>query len=125
MSTLIRGRVFLIAQPTIAKSGALPDLTPLADYGDVTVVVEAGEYPSFKPGEAWRRVAARLKDFDSDNDYLAWAGGDTLSAVMAGAALTQLGHRAFKWLRFERGIAPGGGRDNMRGKYTPVEIQLL
>lgn len=120
-----RPRVFLIAQPTIAKNGSLPDLTPLADYGDVTVVVEAGEYPSFRPSESWRRVVSRLQDYDAENDFLAWAGGDTLSAVMIGAALAAQGHRSFRWLRFERGRLANGERDNMRGKYTPVEVQLL
>ena len=114
-------RVFLIAQPTIAKNGHLPDLTPLADYGEVTLVVEVGERPD------------RLKDFDAETDYLVWAGGDTLSAVMAGAILTQLGHRFFRWLRFERGrrkgVAEAGGqarveRDDNRGWYTPVEVML-
>lgn len=120
-----RGRVFLIAQPTIAKNGRLPDLTPLADYGDVTVLVEGGEYPSFRPGETWQRVAARLQDFDAEADYLAWAGGDTLAAVMAGAALVALGHRTFRWLRFDRAHTRDGGRDNNSGAYVPVEIQLL
>jgi hypothetical protein len=117
--------VFLIAQPTIAKNGQLPDLTPLAEFGDVTVVVEAGEYPSFKPGETWDRVAARLADFDAELDYVTWAGGDTLAAVMVGAALAQRGHRMFRWLRFERRNLPNGGRDNSRGHYNPVEVQLL
>ena|SRR5690242_10862319 len=119
-------RVFLIAQPTIPKNGQLPDLTPLADFGDIKVVIEAGDYPSFKPGEAWKRVNDRLRDFDAEQDYLVWAGGDTLSSVMAGAALTQMGHRRFRWLRFERGVVKSTGeRDNLRGKYSVVEISLL
>ena len=126
-------RVFLIAQPTIAKNGHLPDLTPLADYGEVTLVVEVGERPAFKPGEVFNLAKDRLKDFDAETDYLVWAGGDTLSAVMAGAILTQLGHRFFRWLRFERGrrkgVAEAGGqarveRDDNRGWYTPVEVML-
>lgn len=125
-------RVFLIAQPTIAKSGHLPDLTPLADYGEVTLVTEVGENPSFKPGEVFQRAVDRLKDFDAENDYLVWAGGDTLSAVMAGAILMQHGHRFFRWLRFERGRRKGVAeqgkqrveRDDNRGWYTPVEVML-
>lgn len=119
-------RVFLIAQPSIPKNGRFPDLAPLAEYGDIKVVIEIGDYPAFKPGEAWQRVARRLQDFDAERDYLAWAGGDTLSALMAGAALTQMGHRRFRWLRFERGVnKETGERDPSTGKYTPVDVQLL
>lgn len=120
-----KGRVFLIAQPTIPKDGKLPDLTPLAEWGEITVLVEAGQYPSFKPAEAWQRVLSRLENFDAENDFLCWAGGDTLAAVLCGSALRHLGHRAFRWLRFERARKEGGGRDNFTGSYTPVDIQLL
>lgn len=122
----MENRVFLIAQPTIPKNGRLPDLTPLAEYGDIKVVIDGGEYPSFKPGKAWERISDRLKDFDAERDYVAWAGGDTLSAVMVGSALTQMGHRFFRWLRFERAVDPQTKeRIDHTGKYTPVEISLL
>lgn len=122
----MENRVFLIAQPTIPKDGKLPDLTPLAEYGDIKVIIDGGEYPSFKPGAAWIRVSERLADFDAEHDYVAWAGGDTLSAVMVGSVLTQLGHRMFRWLRFERAVDPTTKRRvNNTGKYTPVEVTLL
>lgn len=118
-------RVFLIAQPSVKKDGELPDLKPLAAFGDITVVIETGEAPAFRPGEAYEKVKDRLQDFDAENDFLAWAGGDTLSAVMAGAALVAMGHRRFNWLRWERKRLPDGKRSQHTGQYTPVEVMLF
>lgn len=118
-------KVYLIAQPTVPKSGKLPDLTPLSDYGDIVVVIEAGDYPSFKPGDAWNRILRRMCNFDAENDYIVWAGGDTLSSVLVGQALSRMGHRAFRWLRFERARKPNGDRDPSRGNYTVIDVQCL
>ena len=117
------GRVFLIAQPSVARNGHLPDLSPLSEYGEVITVMD-GENASFRPGDAFTKALGRLADFDAEADYLVWAGGDTLSAVMAGSVLTQLGHRRFRWLRFERGHRRNGVRDNEHGHYSVVEVTL-
>ncbi len=119
-------RVFLIATPSVSSKGDFPKLEPLAEFGDIKVVVENGDYPSFKPAEIYKKVVDRLKMYDAENDYLVWAGGDTLAAFMAGSALAQMGHRSFRWLRFERGIdRETGRRTNERGKYTPIDIALF
>jgi hypothetical protein len=118
-----RPTVFLIAQPTVSKNGRLPDLTPLAHYGDVRTIIEGGDYPSFRPDRAVAKIADRLQTFDPDNDFLAWAGGDTLAAVLVGAAIAKNGITTFQWLRFERARdRETGERDNFRGEYTPVRV---
>jgi len=117
------GYVYLIAQPTVSGTGDFPKLKPLAEFGTIKVVVEAGDYPSFKPGPIFEKLVERLKDFDAENDYVAWAGGDTLSAVMVGSALAQMGHHSYRWLRFERGRDPQTKkRTDEGGSYTPVEV---
>jgi hypothetical protein len=117
--------VFLIAQPTVPKDGKMPNLEPLAEFGDVKVLVEAGDYPSFRPDLALEKISERLANFDAENDYLAWAGGDTLAALITGMVLAERGHRYVRWLRFERARTEGGGRDNNNGKYTPIDVLVL
>src|SRR4051812_33365204 len=115
---MLNSRVFLIATPTVSKKGEFPKLEPLSEFGDIKIVVENGDYPSFKPEKIFKKVVDRLKDFDAEKDYLAWAGGDTLAAFMAGFALAQMGHHSFRWLRFERGVDRATGkRTNENGKY--------
>jgi hypothetical protein len=117
--------VFLIAQPSVARDGKMPNLEPLAEYGDVKVLVEAGDYPSFRPDTALAKITERLSDFDAEHDYLAWAGGDTLAAVITGMVLSTMGHKYVRWLRFERGRTEDGKRDGNNGKYTPIDVLVL
>lgn len=118
--------VYLIAQPTVSGTGDFPKLKPLAEYGNIRVIVEAGDYPAFTPGKIFEKVKDRLKDFDAENDYIAFAGGDTLAALMVGSALAQFGHHSFRWLRFERGRDPKNPsrRTDEGGTYTPVDVML-
>lgn len=121
-----RPKVFLIAQPTVPKSGRLPDISPLAEHGDITVLIEAGDYPTFHPEECWKKIKSRLEKFNPDIDYLAWAGGDTLSAVMVGAVLVQMGHYSVQWLRFDRGYTPDKtDRVRTTGNYVPMMVHFF
>lgn len=117
--------VYLIAQPTVTGSGKFPKLEPLAEFGTIRVIVEAGDYPAFKPGMIFEKVKDKLRDFDAEKDYVAWAGGDTLSALMVGSCLAQMGHHSFRWLRFERGRDKvTNKRTEEGGSYTPVDVML-
>jgi hypothetical protein len=122
------GTVYLIAQPTISRHGRqlLQNPAPLTRYGDLKVLVLSGEFPSFNPERVLSLIRERLAKFDPTTDYLVWAGGDTLAAVLAGVALTQLGHTRVQWLRFDRGRDPADPdtRTDHDGRYIPVDIPL-
>ncbi|HEV8176933.1 MAG TPA: hypothetical protein VGP44_04525 [Gemmatimonadales bacterium] len=123
-----KGTVWLIAQPSVKRDGTLPDLTPLRDHGEIRTIVAAGEYPAFNPERCLRIVASRLTDFDPQTDFLAWAGGDTLSAFITGIVLGQLSARGVKsvrWLRHERPRDPVTRRRGDEGAYyIPVLVPI-
>ncbi len=116
--------VYLIAQPTIARSGSLPNLEPLGEHGDVRVLVPAGDRPTFQPNRTLQQIAKKLEEFDPSQDFLAWAGGDTLAAVLTGVILEARGVEKFSWLRYERGRDSNGQRTDDGARYVPIVVDL-
>lgn len=118
--------VYLIAQPSIARGGSFPKLEPLAVYGEIRVLVQSGEFPTFNPAPCYEKIRERLRDFDPKVDFLAWAGGDTLSAVLAGLVLAEMGIDDFRWLRYERGRDKEDSRKRVDegSQYWPVDVNL-
>jgi hypothetical protein len=118
--------IFVISQPSIPKSasGRMIDLAPLAEYStDVRFLVLRGQSPTFTKDGLFQQIRQSLDgQFDPARDFLCWAGGDSLGAVVAGLALASLGVRRFRWLRHERSKLPDGSRDPSRGRYVPITI---
>jgi hypothetical protein len=118
------GTVYLIMQPTVSESGPPPDLTPLYAHGRVRVLVESGVYPAFKPKATLQIIESRLADFDPRTDFIAWAGGDPLAAVMVGVVLERMELDNVKWLRYDRGPRVAGKRDRSKAQYIPTHVPL-
>lgn len=122
--------VYLIAQPTVSLDGKLPKLEPLAKFGQVRVLINPGEDPRYKPQRALDLITKRLQDFDAAEDYLAWAGGDTLAAVLTGIVLADMScaedkpFSSIRWLRWERGKDNAGRRTDVGGHYVPIIVPL-
>lgn len=116
--------VYLILQPSISRTKEPPNLKPLYEHGEVTAVLPAGRAPVFTPGECMEIIENKLADFHPETDYLAWAGGDALAALMAGMALANMDIWQFKWLRYERHRLPDGTRVHEGATYVPVDIDL-
>lgn len=116
-------RVFLIAQPTVKRNGELPDLTPLHEHGDIIILIETGVYPSNNPTAALDLIEKRLESFDYEKDSIAWAGGDTLSAVLTGVILWSMEIPYFHYLRFDRDRDDEGNR-LFTGHYTKIRVDL-
>jgi hypothetical protein len=116
--------VYLIAQPTVKRGGQLPDLTPLAEFGEVKVLINSGEYPALHPERCRGLIEKRLSTFDPERDFIAWAGGDTLAAVFTGIVLERMGFNTIKWLKFQRGWDNDGERDPGKSYYRLVEVPL-
>ena len=122
--TSARPRVFLLAQPSISRRGELPDLRPLGEHGDVTVIVTGDMNPMRYPGKTADAIEDKLADFDPEIDYLAAAGGATLAALVIGLVLGQMGIESFQWLSFQRGTDAEGRRVNEGGYYRPVRLNF-
>lgn len=118
--------VFLIAQPTISRRKLPLNLGPLYEHGEVQVVLPMSDKPSFSPAKCYDVMAERLARFNPETDFLVWAGGDTLSAVMVGMILVNQEEPVwrFTWLRYERFRKDDGTRTDEGAKYVPVVIDL-
>jgi hypothetical protein len=117
--------IYVIAEPSVPKSatGRVMDLSPLAEYStDVRFLVLRGQAPTFAKDALYQQIRASLAEFDPENDFLVWAGGDALGAVMTGIALAEKGVTRFHWLRHERSKLPDGRRDPSRGRYVPIPV---
>jgi hypothetical protein len=100
------------------------NLDPLYDHGELRVVLPTGDAPAFRPGECMNTMAARFEHFDPELDFIVWAGGDTLAAVMVGFLLHERGFHVFNWLRYERRRLDDGSRTDDGAKYYPVKVDL-
>lgn len=118
------GRVFLIAQPTVKRDGAFPDLSPLAEHGDIVTVVEATSRATWAPEDTLDMIVKKMLSFDHEIDMVAWAGGDTLTAVMMGNVMAMLGVPYFYWLRYDRKRDRETGERLNEGYYTPIKINI-
>jgi hypothetical protein len=118
--------VFVIAEPSIpkVKTGRVIDLAPLQEYStDVRFLVMRGQFPTFQEDGLYTQIKNSLEgNFFPMRDYIVWAGGDALAAVMSGMAIGSLGIERFRWLRHERSKLPDGTRDASRGRYVPIWI---
>jgi hypothetical protein len=116
-------RVFLIAEPSVRHNGEFPTLTPLAEYGDIKTVIPSSLYVSRHPDTAMQIIQTKMKDFDPERDYLVWAGGDTLGAVLVGAFLYSHVPEGVKirWLRWQRNRDKDGKRTESGGTYQLIE----
>ena len=122
-------RVYLICQPTLDRhtGDAAADKTQLlARWGEVVVLAYPGEYTGARrPDYLLDKITARLKDFDPEQDFVAWAGGDSLSALLVGVVLADAGFDRFRWLRYERPRDPVRNvRTEENAQYVPVTIPL-
>jgi hypothetical protein len=119
-------KVFLIAQPSVSKDGKFPRLELLAEHGEVHVLVAQGDQPSFKPNRTLNDILRQLAElYKPEEDYLVWAGGDTLAAVLLGVALERHGYRNIRWLRIDRPYDPVQRKRVEEGaKYVAVQFDL-
>lgn len=99
------------------------DVSPAGVYGEIQFVLSAGDRTCSNPELSMERLRRALSDFDPIHDFVVWAGGDPLSAIVAGMVMLDLGIRKFRYLRFEknRHTKPG---EPVTGFYSPVEVRL-
>lgn len=99
------------------------DVSPAAVYGEIRFVLSAGDRTCSNPELSMDKLRRALADFDVNRDFIVWAGGDPLSAIVAGMVLLELGIRKFRFLRFEKNRNTKAGQP-VTGFYSPIEIIL-
>lgn len=115
--------VYLLVQPTISRAGDTPDLKPLAAFGTVVVLVQAGDNPLHRSLATMDNIKKRLAGFDPRLDYLTAAGGGAIASVLVGVALSDMGVDQFTWLSAQR-KSVNGHRTNEIERYIPVRVDL-
>lgn len=117
--------VYLIAQPTVKKDGKLPNLEPLEYHGKVRIILPGTSKPSRTPATTLTELEDALEHFDPARDFIAWAGGDTLAALMVGVVLERMEIMTFNWLRYDRMRLASGAWTDEGAHYRPVLITLF
>jgi hypothetical protein len=100
-----------------------PDVSPAAVYGEIRFVLSAGDRTSANPELSIERLRRALSEFDPRTDFIVWAGGDPLSAIVTGMVMLDLGITKFRYLRFEKNRNTKHG-EPVTGFYSPVEVRL-
>lgn len=88
------------------------DITDATSFGDVEILLPAGEQASYSTQPTIRRMGRKLSMF-TDNDYLLLAGDPAAIALAAALAARHNGGR-FKMLKWDR----------QENKYYPLEADL-
>lgn len=116
-------RVFVINQPTARPGGFAYDVSPAKQYGEILFLFRADQpAPSADPHWATRHAYRVLADF-GDEDFLVWAGGDPLGAVLASAVASDINDGKVKYLKWERDRARSGERTG-GGYYVPLVLDI-
>lgn len=111
-------RVFVLQATRIQA-----DVSPAAVYGEIRFILSAGDRTCSNPELTMDKLRRALVDFDPRSDFIIWAGGDPLSAIVSGMVLTEMGIRKFRFLRFEKNRHTRQG-EKPTGFYSPVEVRL-
>jgi len=88
------------------------DITDAASFGDIEILLPAGEQASYSTQPTIRRMERKLSKF-TDDDYLLLAGDPAAIALAAAIACRHNAGR-FKMLKWDR----------QEGKYFPLEANL-
>lgn len=99
------------------------DVSPAAVYGDIRFVLSPSDRSCSNPELSLGKLFKELEEFRPREDFIVWAGGDPLSAILAGMVLAELGILKFRFLRFEKNRHTKPGQP-VTGFYSPVEVNL-
>ena len=119
-------RVFILQPPTRKR-----DLSSAQRYGTIVYLIDDPEFQaSLFPAKALMEIVNRLRewDYNPERDYVVFAGGDSVGALMLGQITSAFGRitrrniipKFYRTLRWDRELQPDGTRAG--GFYTPVVV---
>ena len=112
------GKVYILQKPFRDR-----DFSSAARYGAIDYIFESGESPSLTTPKAIFKIRTKLKDFNSDEDYLVASGGDPIVPLLVGSILQTLGIKEYSFLRWER-ERDLNNKLTSAGFYVPVSVNL-
>lgn len=98
------------------------DISTALTYGPMDYLLPRGERPSYAPAPAYRKLQQSLANVKPE-DFVVWAGGDPLAAIIGGMVLGQQGFSEFNFLRWER-MQDEDGRRIKEGYYAPTKLVI-
>jgi hypothetical protein len=111
--------VYVICEPSDRRDGTPAyDVSPAAVYGPIKYIIPRGHpSPSRDTDAALVTIDEELAAFNACSDYILWAGGDPLAAVLVGHVLSDVS--SYTYLRWEKNPTSIGGN------YVPVTVDIL
>lgn len=110
--------VYVVNQPARRTTGVVYDISPATAHGPLDFIFTMHQpRPSSDPAWALNAAHEKLKDFDCQNDFILWAGGDPFSLAVVTAVLAE-GFETFSFLKWER------DRETHEGHYVPITLDL-
>ncbi len=101
------------------------DTTPAEQYGQIRYIFEGAFSPSAQPDVAIAAARRALRQFNSDEDYIVWAGGDPAGMLIVGAVAYDLSLDGnIRFLKWENNRDPETRQANGSGHYIPVTMRL-
>jgi hypothetical protein len=100
------------------------DLSSASKFGPIYPVFDVGDRPSLLPAQHMEKARKVLANFDEDEDFILWSGGDPSAPFMIGAILREMSIRNVTYLRWEKERGLDGKRNPRIGFYVPIKIPL-
>lgn len=121
--------VFIVNQPREVPQSAnraTYNVSPAMEYGNIRFIFTQDKFPSPSADlvNAIEHAWECLKDYDCENDFIVWAGGDPISMLIVAPILYEVSTGVVKYLKYERG-RDDDGRPTGKGYYVPLVVGVF
>lgn len=112
--------IFRLQEP-ISRIEQTRDYESCRGYGEMRTILSCRQNPSTEIDLCYRLMIESFSEAQ-EGDFVLWAGGDPMTALIAGIVLSDFDLcTKVKWLRWDRRTDQNGNRTSF-GYYVPVEI---
>lgn len=111
--------VYLIQEPTSDK-----DLSSAAKYGKIVPLIGSDERPSTNIQFTINKLISILQNFNAEEDYICFAGGDPVIPMLIGVVMERLNFDEFNYLVWNRSRNIDGCRTGA-GFYVPKKMTIF
>lgn len=125
---MTQGTVYIVQEPPPVRNvhtgkSIMKDLSSAQRYGRLMMLLGSSDQASLTPGPCLFQLQKGLRDFNPNEDYVCFAGGDPMSLALAMLVLRDYGFKEVQTLRWDRERGVDGER-KPGGFYSPVTTPL-